>query len=38
MVPGRSEKSPCKRVLDELQTLYLEEFEVEKKGVAVVEF
>ena len=36
MMPGRSSNSPCMRVLDELQTLYLGGVETEKEGVAVI--
>ena len=36
MTPGRSSNSPCERVLDKLQTLYLGGVEVEKEGVVVV--
>ena len=38
MMPGRSSKSPCKRALDKLETLYLGGVEIEKEGVAVVKF
>jgi len=36
MIPGRSSNSPCKRVLDELETLYLGGVKIEEEGVAVV--
>jgi len=32
----RSSNSPCKRVLDKLQTLYFGGVEIEKEGVAVI--
>jgi len=33
---GRSSNSPCKRVLDKLETLYMGGVEIEKEGVAVI--
>ena len=36
MMPGRSGNSPCKLVLDKLQTLSLGGVEIEKGGVAVI--
>ena len=36
MMPGRSSNSPCKRVLDELETMYLGGVEIEEEGVAVL--
>src|SRR6218665_676790 len=38
MMPGRSGNSPCKRVLDELETLYLGGVKIEEEGVAVTLF
>jgi len=35
-MPGRSSKSPCKGVLDKLETLYLGRVEIVKEGVAVI--
>ena len=34
-MPGRFGNSPCKRVLDKLQTIYSEGVEVEKEDVAI---
>ena len=36
MMPGRSSNSQCKRVLDELETVYLGGVEIEEEGVAVI--
>ena len=36
MMPGRSSKSQCKRVLDKLETLYLGGVEIEEEIVAVI--
>ena len=36
MMPGRSSYSPCKRVLNKLETLYLGGVEIEEEGVAVI--
>ena len=36
MMPGRSSNSPCKRVLDNLETLYLGGVEIVEEGIAVI--
>ena len=38
MMPGRSSNSPCKRIFDKLETVYLVGVEIEKEGVAVIQF
>ena len=36
MMSQRSSNSPCKRVLDELEILYLGGVEIEKEGIAAI--